>query len=259
MVSHLDFNRLYNRVSLLEAYLAYAKPVSSLSIPITIIIENRIFTENVKSDTLNVEPFYQHVKPTDYHIFVRIYIHGKKDVVPKTEAKSGHGYYEFLYTRPFYSVFIIKNVPSFNSFFEHHPSPKMNTVDTTNIHNYVDLDRLVSLYFGYANTENDLDKNNLFKLGKNNGIFFIINDKEHKLVSNYITQNSVDFDKVGTIADENIDIYKSKHLKTSVNIEILPPLPTTATTTKPRPIKLDEVSIEDLFGRKPKVYPSDRL
>jgi len=69
MVSHLDFNRLYNHVSLLEAYLAYAKPVSSLSIPITIIIENRIFTENVKSDTLNVEPFYQHINPTDYHIF----------------------------------------------------------------------------------------------------------------------------------------------------------------------------------------------
>src|SRR6266576_543206 len=101
MVSHSDFNRLYKHMSLLEAYLAYAKPVSSLSIPITIIIENRIFTKNVKSDTLNVELFYQQVKPTDYHIFVRIYIHGKKDVVPKTEAKSGHRYYEFLYTRLF--------------------------------------------------------------------------------------------------------------------------------------------------------------
>src|SRR6266576_4899461 len=101
MVSHSDFKGLYSRVSLLEAYLAYAKPVSSLSIPITIIIENRIFTENMKNDTLNVEPLYQHVKPTDYHIFVRIYIHGMKDVVPKTEAKSGHRYYKFLYTRPF--------------------------------------------------------------------------------------------------------------------------------------------------------------
>ena len=101
--------------------------------------------------------------------------YGTKNIKPQTELKSGHGFYEIWYLRPYYAVLIIKNIPSYFTHFD----PKMNTIETTNIHTYTDINKTINLYFGYPNDNSELPTDNLFEHGKTNGIFFILNDSIH--------------------------------------------------------------------------------
>ena len=222
MVSRGEFNELKNRVSLIESYLALkiSKPSTSKEPPVTIIIEDKLFTENINEDMVIPPSLYDYVEKSDYHIFVRVYFHNNKDVRSRSWSKSGHGYYEFIYQRPYYSLLIIKKIPSFFELAE--VEVKMNTEETKNIHNYLDIDKSAGLYFGYADTNKELPSDNLFKHGKENGVFFVLNDKIHKRVTKYISTNAKEMLILETnLAGGNIDIYKSKSLKRDIILKII--------------------------------------
>jgi phosphotransferase system IIB component len=116
----------------------------------------------------------------------------------------------------------------------------MNTNGTTNIHMFVDKYKRLSLFFGYSNDADNTklkEKDNLFFQGKNNGVFFIINDKTNKNVHNFIETHKSDYVKIETVAEENIDIYKSTSLNENIAqvkvIEVPKPKQTLSPTPPP--------------------------
>ena len=115
MVSRSEFTNLTNRVSIIESYLALSI-LTPVPLPITFIIEAEKCLKVEVSNSI-----YEQVKASDNNIFVRVYFHGAKSIKPQTELKSGHGFYEIWYLRPYYTVLIIKNIPSYFTHFD----PKM--------------------------------------------------------------------------------------------------------------------------------------
>lgn len=222
MVTKADFTNLESRVDYIESFLHISKPVPPLVTPITIVIEQELHKENISWEMLDRNLFYRHLEESDYHIFVRIFLHGIENVVSKISSHSGLGYDEYLYVQPFYNVLIIKHsdLGSINE----HLWPKMNTIKTANIHMYSDKHKHVSLFFGYSNENAELkEDDNLFFTGRDNGIFFIINDKMNHIVENYINRNTSKFEKITSGLGEGfIDIYKATNLgKKNVVLKII--------------------------------------
>jgi len=215
------FKKLENRVSLIEAFLNLRNNAPSSTPTITIKIEYALQKENITS--LPSTPVYNTLGGND--IFVRVYVHGLKDVKSTIKtASGGNDYYQYLYINPYYSVLVIKKFPSFHEYI----FPRMNTKGTLNTHIYANFEKNLSLYFGYSNEDQNVPDQNLFVDGQGKGIFFIINDKVYKRVSKYVNEHNTDISVIeGGLADKNIDIYKSTHLKTNVDIIILdkPSLP----------------------------------
>jgi hypothetical protein len=224
-----EFKKLENRVSLIEAYLKIKNKTPSGTATFIIKIEYDLRNENITS--LSPTPIYTAL--ADHDIFVRIYVHGLRNVKSAIKTESGGSdYYQYLYINPYYSVLVIKKFPSFHEYI----FPRMNTVGTLNIHIHGDFEKTLSLYFGYSNQDKNLPESNLFVEGVGKGIFFIINDKEYRRVLKYVNEHSSDFSVIESgLADKNIDIYKSAHLKVNVDVIILgKPTTTVAFPTLPK-------------------------
>jgi hypothetical protein len=102
--------------------------------------------------------------------------------------------------------------------------PVLNTKNTDNIFMYADALKQVGMYFGYCNVDEELSKtHNMFITGRNNGIFFVLNDKNtHNRVQSFISKNmSTEIIKLGSVAEGLIDIYMSVHLHKKVSLDIL--------------------------------------
>lgn len=248
-VNKNDFNRLENRVTVIESLLNTLIKTTTASLPdsspIVIIVEQELFIDNIQWSDLSPHinsNIYSHIEKSPGHIFVRIYLHNVEKIEPKINSKSGHGYHEYYYEKPYYNVLIVKNKAS-ASFYT---SPKMNTVKTANILNYSDPEKRVGLYFGYSNDNIAVTEDSMFNDGKSNGVFFVMNDKTNNQVKTYLGNRSSDFEKVNdNLADGNVYIYKSKQLGEVVKVSII------AKTPPPQTSKPTARSSEDDWGDGP--------
>jgi len=231
MATRTEFKNLEARISLIETILKvhpHHHLVPAKQDVITITIEDKIHTE--KYTAIRPTPdLYTYVQEKDEgcNIFVRIFLHSNTDIQPNIYTLTDRGYFHYLYVKPYYSVLIVKNIVSYHDWSTH----SLNTVGTTNTHNYATTDNRVGLYFGYANQDTTLPSNNLFTDGRESGVFFIINDKVHKRVQTYVTARASEIDVIKTgLADGNIDIYKSKLLIGTVSVRIISKTPAVTTT-----------------------------
>jgi hypothetical protein len=208
MVSRIEFDALLARVSHIESvlHISESSALPALPTPYTILIEQEKFTT---SDDLNTKSLYASLE-NDYHIFVRIYIHGQI-VAPKTSTKVINGFHEHMFIQNFYNVLIIKH-SDLGSVGEH-LWPKMNTSQTSNVHQYIDKYKRFSVFFGYSNVNEQLKEgDNLFSQGK--GVFFIINDRAaNNNVRNYVNGHNDEIKLVSEgLGSGEIDVYQSKSM-----------------------------------------------
>ncbi len=110
--------------------------------------------------------------------------------------------------QPYYNILFI--IPSSLTTKLSNNTVNLNTSNTS--FRYF-INSTVSACVGYSNEASLPDKRHMFLECKNNGVFFIINDKESNVVSKFVKDNEKDFEIVrGGIAGGNIDIYKSRKL-----------------------------------------------
>lgn len=227
MITRGEFTNLQTRVSHIESVLHISKSDERLPldhIPYTVLIEKEKFTRT-DVDNVDTTPFYSYLQ-NDYHIFIRIFVHGKI-LSPLMKSKVVNGFYEYTFIQSYYTVIVIKHTDL--GTVGEHIMPKMNTMKTSNIHQYIDKYKDLSLFFGYSNTNDQLKEgDNLFLQGK--GLFFIINDHTNHNVRNYVKNHESDLEIFAEgIADGEIDVYKSKNVtKEQLVVKIYaPPPPTT--------------------------------
>lgn len=234
MISRSEFDGLEARVSRIEGVLRISNtvpPPPPQHIPYTLVIEQEKFTSS-DIEHLNTSSFYKHLE-NDYHVFIRIYIHGQTVLTPKTNTRVVQGFYEYTFIQSFYNVLIIKHTDL--GTVGEHVWPKMNTMKTVNIHQYIDRYKHFSLFFGYSNANEALKEgDNLFFQGGDKGVFFIINDHTNHNVQTYVKNHSSQYDLFTTgtegIGSGEIDVYKSKSLtKDEVVLKVLIPPGSTQT------------------------------
>lgn len=244
MISRAEFDDLQSRVSHIETVLhisELAPPPPSLPVPITFVIEEQLYAENITDHRrINARQFYKYLE-TDYHIFMRIYIHGKENA-PLTSSKLGQGFREFYFVHNYYNVLIIKHRDL--GVHAHHIWAKMNTKKTVNVHMFAEKYERVSFFIGYSNDNKPLVENdNLFVEGKSNGIFFVINDKTNKNVANYVEKNKSHIETLVSGLAGDIDVYKSKELTDKlVKLKVI------STKSTPQPEKSAPRISEDDIG-----------
>lgn len=226
MISRSEFEGLEARVSRIESHLHISSTIPTLHIPYTLLIEQGLVGEDTTQ-------FYKYLE-NDYHIFVRIYVHGTTLATPKTTTKVIRGYHEYMFIQNYYNVLIIKH-SDLGSVGEH-VWPKMNTSNTGNIHQYVDKYKRFSLFFGYSNANEPLKEgDNLFST-EGKGVFFIINDRTNNNVRVYLKNHEAEVELINdAIGNGDIVVYKSKNLtKDEVVVKIVSPPPTPVEDDKKR-------------------------
>ena len=219
MISRGEFDGLEARVSRIESVLKISNiplPTPSLSIPYTLVIEHE---KSNTGERVNTSPFYNYLE-TDNHIFIKIYTHGKT-LPTKSYTSVNKGFHEYLFVQNYYTVLIIKH-SDVGSIGEH-IWPKMNTMNTGNIHQYIDKYKRFGLFFGYSNVNEALKSDSLFSHGK--GVFIIVNDHTNNNVQTYVKIHENELESVLVVGTGEIRVYKSKDITAEECVIKTPPPP----------------------------------
>lgn len=216
MVSVDDFQKLERRVVILEGFHFPSPPPTVVEdLPSCVYINQGLYTEKVE-EIRNI-PIPTHMKTNTRvnHIQINIFLHGD---TAKTLNLTKHeqNMYRYLFVRNFFTVVISKF--NFNELTS--VNPQLNTTNTQNILHYTDGNKHTGLYFGYCNADVDVPSVNMFTSGRNNGIFFIMNDDVFKnRVSKYISGNmGAEIRKLCSVGDGKIDVYVSTRIN---NLELV--------------------------------------
>ncbi len=173
----------------------------------TFIIDCAFHNENIPFSKLDTTPFLKYVEKPNA-IFVRFYLHGK--TLRTEEFVMVDGDFVVVYSvQSYYNILFI--TPSSLKTKLVNNTVNLNTTNTSNFRYFIN--DTVSACIGYSNEASLPDERHMFLECKNNGVFFIINDKESNVVKRFVENNKKDFEIVRAgIVDGNIDIYKSRKL-----------------------------------------------
>jgi len=206
-LDNIDF-RLVNMESFL--HIPNISKNSNQSYPaITLIIDTQ-FHNNPIPVWENSQGYVE--DESDYHVFIQILSHNVQNIEPRIQNYIDHHYDKYIFVLPLYSVLIIKH--SDLSIIDNLDSRlKMNTQNTLNFN--VQIGKQLTLFFGYSNTDEDLNAgDNIFLPGKENGVFFIMNDVHYRKVENYSNENPSIIQKIaGGLYNNFLDIYKATTLE----------------------------------------------
>jgi hypothetical protein len=243
MLSEIEL--LERRVSNIENFLKLNLTSMQIQPSITVLMENNSYTDNVES--VNIDHILLgYLNHAD--IFVRVYVHGVKNVDSRRKTVNANGHYEYFFVRPYYTVLMITRD---YSFFDDSVNLTMNTTDTSNVHICTNNEK-TSIYFAYSQTSTPLPPENLFSGRKKDSLFFIIDDKS-QTVFNYVKNNFEVIRKKGLV-----DIYRNKNTICTLVVKIIGDEP--AIIPKEPPLQHEEESFggdEVPHREKPPEYSFD--